>query len=399
MMIRASCVALLLFSLSVSVQAQKTVVYASNSNSNNISAWTLDTTTGALTPIAGQPFAAGSEPNSVGIDPFHRFLYVTNESTSTTLPSNVSAYTIDQITGALTPVAGSPFAAGIAPNYARVHPSGLFLYCANEGDQTISGYSINTTTGALTPIAGSPFATGVAPGNNTDSIGFDPTGKFAYVSVNSSPGAVLAFTVNTTTGALTPVAGSPFTTGTNSDTVVVDPAGKFLYVGNFGSMDVSAFTINSSTGALTPVAGSPFAIGGGRPDQVNVDPTGKFVFTANDSGTSGIGVQSINPATGALTSIAGSPFPAGNSPSGVTVDPSGQFVFSANENSGDVSVFSLNSTTGVLTNVSGSPFTAGTEPGMIASAVIGASIPALSHLMLLALGLALATAALTLLRQ
>ena len=43
--------------------------------------------------------------------------------------------------------------------------------------------------------------------------------------------------------------------------IAVDPTGKFLYVVNGGSSTVSAYTINASTGALTPVSGSPFDTG------------------------------------------------------------------------------------------------------------------------------------------
>lgn len=178
--------------------------------------------------------------------------------------------------------------------------------------------------------------------------------------------AVLAFAINTTTGTLTPVPGSPFTTGTNSDFTFADLSGRFLYVANFGSMDVSGFTINSTSGALTPIAGSPFATGGGRPDAVTVDPTGHFLYAADDSGVTGNAGFTIDQTTGALTLIAGSPFVAGNSPSGVAVDSLSKFAFSANENSGDISVFSINPITGALTAVTGSPFPAGTEPGGIA---------------------------------
>jgi 6-phosphogluconolactonase (cycloisomerase 2 family) len=43
--------------------------------------------------------------------------------------------------------------------------------------------------------------------------------------------------------------------------VTVSPNGSFLYVANGGSNNVSAFTINSSTGVLAAVAGSPFSAG------------------------------------------------------------------------------------------------------------------------------------------
>lgn len=39
--------------------------YVANLNSNNISAYTINATTGALTAIAGSPFAAGTQPFSV----------------------------------------------------------------------------------------------------------------------------------------------------------------------------------------------------------------------------------------------------------------------------------------------------------------------------------------------
>jgi len=48
---------------------------------------------------------------------------------------------------------------------------------ANFGSDTVSGYTINPATGALTAIAGSPFAAGIEP----IAIAVDPKGKFVYV--------------------------------------------------------------------------------------------------------------------------------------------------------------------------------------------------------------------------
>ena len=68
-------------------------------------------------------------------------------------------------------------------------------------------------------------------------------------------------TINTATGALTPVTGSPFAGGAFLKSIAVDPSGRFVYVTDNGIAKVSAFAINASSGALTPVAGSPFAAG------------------------------------------------------------------------------------------------------------------------------------------
>jgi hypothetical protein len=52
---------------------------------------------------------------------------------------------------------------------------------------------------------------------------------------------------------------------------------KFAYVADYQGANISAFTINSTSGALTPVGGSPFATGT-SPISVTVDPSGKFVY-------------------------------------------------------------------------------------------------------------------------
>jgi 6-phosphogluconolactonase len=78
-------------------------------------------------------------------------------------PGIISAYSIDNKTGALTPVPGSPFATGSEPNAIAVDPTAQFVYVANTTVNTVSAYSIDSKTGALTPVPGSPFATGTLP--------------------------------------------------------------------------------------------------------------------------------------------------------------------------------------------------------------------------------------------
>ena len=77
--------------------------------------------------------------------------------------NNISAFALDATTGALTVVAGSPFAAGTEPSSVTVDPTGMFAYVVNSGADTVFVYSIDATTGALTPIGGSPFATATQP--------------------------------------------------------------------------------------------------------------------------------------------------------------------------------------------------------------------------------------------
>src|SRR5207253_1554158 len=126
----------------------------------------------------------------------------------------------------------------------------------------VSGYTINATTGALTAIPGSPFPAG----STSSSVAVDPTGKFAYVG-NYNSKNVAGYTINATTGFLTAIPGSPFPAGSTSASVAVDATGKFAYVANYTSLSnstsdgVSGYTINATTGALTAIPGSPFPAG------------------------------------------------------------------------------------------------------------------------------------------
>ena len=212
--------------------------------------------------------------------------------------NGVAMYTISATTGALTstgmvPVDGFPVS-------VVVHPSGKFAYAANanntaESAGNVSMYTINATTGALTSLG--TIATGtIAAEPNPNSMVVDPTGTFAYVA-NFLSNDVSMYSIDTTTGVLTSV--GLIDAGTNPLSVAVDPTGKFAYVTNFSSNDVSMYTINSATGALTPTGTIP---AGSAPTSIAIHPSGKFAYVTN-SGSNDVSIYSIDAATGALTLI------------------------------------------------------------------------------------------------
>ena len=183
-------------------------------------------------------------------------------------------------TGALTKVGAAP------PGHhgsVALHPSGSFAYATGAGPAGGIGpifvYAIDGN-GALTPVVGSPFA-GASGGG---AVTIDPTGEFAYVANKSfdAPGRVSAYSINATTGALTPVAGSPFATLTGPTKIVIDPQGAFLYVAcnggptHFGGL--LGFSINRSTGALTPLSGSPFSPADHYSMAIDIDSSGKYMY-------------------------------------------------------------------------------------------------------------------------
>jgi DNA-binding beta-propeller fold protein YncE len=132
--------------------------------------------------------------------------------------------------------------------------------------------AIDPGTGALTPLAGSPFASFVATG-----LQVHPSGKYAYVSDVAN--GIRAFSISGM-GELAEVAGSPFAPGNEPFGVSIDPAGRLLYTANFTGSDVSGFSIDANTGKLLPVPGSPFAAGIG-PENAVVDTFGLYLYVSS----------------------------------------------------------------------------------------------------------------------
>src|SRR5262249_20600847 len=89
---------LALANLASAQTSQGTFAYVANSGSNNVSAYTIDSTTGALIPVPGSPFAAGVKPASVVIDQTGRFAYVLNGGLPPSFSANISAYSINATT-------------------------------------------------------------------------------------------------------------------------------------------------------------------------------------------------------------------------------------------------------------------------------------------------------------
>ena len=275
----------------------------------------------------------------------------------------IMAYTINPTTGALTS-ASAPVLTKFLPAALTVDPSGEFAYATGGINQPwVSAYAIDAATGALWEVAGSPFA---ATEWGPQSVTVGGSGKFVYVAntgwIDAVEDSISAFAIDATTGSLSEIPGSPFPAQPASSepyyvidplSITSDPSGRFAYTANYNSRSVFAYAINGTTGALTGI--SDAGAEGYLPRSVTVDPSGKFVYVANFSpdypdGAGAVTAYAINATTGALTSTGGA-VAAGLDPSSVSVDPSGRFVYVANQRSNDVSGYAIDANTGALTNI------------------------------------------------
>jgi 6-phosphogluconolactonase len=288
------------------------------------------------------------------IDPLGRFFFaMTNVSCNA-----ISVFSIASPTGRLTPVAGSPFStfslAG-APDDAQalvVTPNGKFLYSLGNlvgscGGNNISGLAINPTTGALTPIPGSPFSDGEQPLRGV----VDSQSRFLFVADNT-PDKISVFSINPTTGALTPVTGSPFSIcgpSCQAAYLVLLPSDAVLYALLINpNMRIAAFTVNGATGGLAPLTGSPFPLFGSFPTGLTMHPLGRSLY-ASDGLSAAIWVLNIDPQTHVPRIIPGSPFTAQSHVPSVATDPKGNFLYAPSFASYYTGMYKINSSTGALT--------------------------------------------------
>jgi 6-phosphogluconolactonase (cycloisomerase 2 family) len=200
--------------------------FASNgiNSSTQLLSFSRDVTTGTLTPLTTATLPG--IPTRVALDPLGQFLYVSaftnNFSSGTAL-----GFTIDAATGNLTPIPGTPFTISNLLGNFSFHPSGNFVYMANQGGTTIDVYAIDRTTGKLTVMGSIPTCV------NPTTVRFSPDGKFAFtacsmdIAHNPASGSVESFAV-AANGTLThlgstPSADAPFDLNP-------DPSGQFLYL-------------------------------------------------------------------------------------------------------------------------------------------------------------------------
>lgn len=269
-----------------------------------------------------------------------------------------SSGTFAALTGVTAPNIGS--SSFVAPNIVIANKSFLYVpYKANVGgvDQGfVAAFLISHSTGALSNISGSPFSTGT-PG--ADSAAIDPQGRFLFVGDQVS-GSVSSFQINSSSGALTPAPGSPLVNPlTGPVEMEVDGSGNYLY---FTQGSVSTYTveyfIDQNTGALS--AAGQFQLIASR---VRAEPSGKYLFAVG-SPSGGIDVYSIGAGTGSLTFL--NTYATATSCYEMAVSPNGKFLYAfakAGQTPEAMEGYSLD-VNGVLTPLPNSPFT--TIPGQFA---------------------------------
>jgi 6-phosphogluconolactonase (cycloisomerase 2 family) len=328
--------------------------------------FTVNSSTGVPGPPAGVlgPVIAGSSSNGhnvfVAAAPSGKFLYVSGVGGLITSRTSLGSYAVDPNNGTV----GGLSLIGFGGSRLAIDAGGKFLYSTDKSNPgSVAGYTINSSTGAVAPVPGSPFPVG---NNGNAGLAIDPEARFLYVGNAGPSGGISVFSIDPTSGTLKPVPGSPFPTMLpgSPDEIVVHPSGKFLYATLNSSVEsVEASFAVAPDGSLSPTPQSNWGPNGTWAWSAALDPQGKFLYTANvNDGT--ISAFTVDQTTGSLTALGGSPFAftSVSIPWDLVVDPSGQFLYVSDVSSGGIAAFDLTSSGG-LTPISPQPVPL--QPGMV----------------------------------
>ncbi len=322
---------------------------------------------GSLTPMPGSPFAAGGAGTGAGLASQGavqfadggRFLLAVDAGSN-----QVSVLRV--LPGGSLHLASVVSSGGALPVSIAVHGSLVYVANAGPADSNYTGFRL-TSWGSLAPVPGSTVALPAAaqPGD----VLFNETGtKLIGTRVGTSQ--IDSFTVGFG-GRLTAASGSPFTAQglgpfgsqfrpTNPGQLFVSNAHNGAGLGT-----VSAFT-DSPTGVLTPVGNSPIADQQTAPCWVIISPDGRYLFAVN-TGSGTISSYSIA-AAGGLTLIGSTTVAVQGGVGAVDpgMSPDGRFLYINESKIASVGAFSVKD--GNLTELSGSPtlLPAGATPAGIA---------------------------------
>lgn len=224
--------------------------------------------------------------------------------TNKTESKGIYAFDFDSATGKLT-------SKGVAaetpdPSWIVLHPSGKFLYAANESGKrsTITAFSVDAKSARLTQLNQLP-----ALGEDPCHLSVDRTGKYLFVA-NYSSGNVVVFpilpdgrlgehTANVKdTGTLGP--NKKRQEGPHAHWVQVSPDNRFLLVADLGLDAILSYRFDAAKGTLSP-NDPPLAklAPGAGPRHAVFSSSGRFLYVVDELDST-VTAFSYNPAHGAL---------------------------------------------------------------------------------------------------
>ena len=341
---RSGSGALELLSALAPVTLGATDLFVANATSGDVTAYRIDDLTGALDDGGATPIAAGTTPAAIAVHPHRDLVYVANFDSS-----DIQIYSI-QGDGSLVDLGLDKDLLAGQPTQMAVDPAGRFVFLTLEAFDIIASYRVNQDE--------SLSAAGSVPiGENPGGISFDPGGSFLYVPVGGNgttdTGHVAIFDLDTDTGIPTRL----------SPDLLADGAPSALA---FNAEGTRAYVTLRDTDLILPydvaTDGTLTVIGLGtdtqnEPMDIELSRDGRFGYAVFEDTASagGLLLYDVNPTSGELYNQDTLAFhwrdsvPAGTAPRELELLPDGSALYVLAPGSDEIRVFTLAETDGLTT--------------------------------------------------
>ncbi|MBR8241454.1 lactonase family protein [Burkholderia multivorans] len=287
---------------------RRPVIYAvddDKSREGSVTAYAADRETGALTEL-NRVDSAGRGTTHLSLDMRSRTLLAASYDSGT-----VSSITLEP-DGSLGARASTVRDVGSGPNVRRqasahahnavVDPSGRYVLVPDLGADRVFVYGFDAATRALLPDDADPPRTFSAPaGSGPRHLVFGLDGRFAYLITELS-GEIFVLRWEAAQGRLAAVQtvplGSASFGGTKSGAeIVISGDGRFVYAQDRAEDTLVVYRVDRDSGELSEL--QRIASGGARPWGMALDPSGRWLFVANQH-SGNVAVFSVDPASGKL---------------------------------------------------------------------------------------------------
>jgi 6-phosphogluconolactonase len=254
-------------------------------------------------------------------------------------------------------------AESVNPSFLVAHPSGRFLYAANEIDSfggeaagAASGFAVDKATGKLTLLNQSS-----SRGTGPCYVSLDRAARHLFIAnygggnvavipvgADGKLGSASSFVQHQDAGVDAPKRRTP-----HAHSLDLDPAGRFALAADLGLDRVQVYRFDAEKGALLP-AEPPFAAvkAGSGPRHLAFRPDGRFAYVINELSMT-LTAFRWDAEKGALTEVAtisslppGVGVASGFSGAEVVAHPSGRFVYASNRGHDTIAVFALDAASG-----------------------------------------------------
>ena len=327
--------------------------------SEGITSLQLDTSAGTLQPHG---IVCSAPANFMAIAPDETFLCGTATFTDDAKKhqsSEVFSAGIDRKVGTVKLLDREP-SHGAGSCYVTIDPLAKFALVANYSSATVAVFPLaaNGELGAASCVV-TQTGSSVDPDRQkhayAHSVNLDPTSRYAFVA-DLGADKLFSYRFDHDTGQLTPndppsIATPP---GSGPRHFTFDRSGRFCYLVTEMGGTVIAYRYDKSAGTMSSFQQCSLLPkdykGTNSSAEVQIDPSGKFLYASDRIKSDMLAIFSIDPNSGMLTSV-GFQSTLGKTPRHFRIDPTGQFLIAANQDSDNIVLFRIDRDRGTLAPV------------------------------------------------